>query len=432
MSAAGIIIVLIVFFVLLALQVPIAYAMAFACLTFIYETGTISTKAFGQAFYTSIDSFTLLAIPLFILVGALMEGGGLAKRLVKFMEAFVGHITGGHAIATVVTCAFFGAISGSALATVAAIGGIMVPVMLENGYSKKFAYGLICASGCLGILIPPSLPMVLYSSATDVSIGALFMGGFGPGILLTILLSIVAYFMAKKAGIKGNGVKFSFRNVGKAFVGAFWALLIPVIILGGIYGGFFTPTEAAAVACVYAIFAGTVIYRELDWKTLAKGIEDTVISASSILIIVATATMFGRVMSLMQIPKLITDTMQSATDSQFVILLLVNLLLLVVGCLMDTTPAIIILAPILLPLVSSYGVDSVHFGLLMTLNLGIGLCTPPVGANLFVAAGIGKLPVTAVIRAVIPFLITMMVSLVFVTYFPEITLFLPRLFGLVS
>ena len=432
MSSAGMIIVLGVFFVLLFLQVPIAYAMGFACLTFISQTGTISTVSFGQAFYTSIDSFTLLAIPLFILTGSLMENGGLAKRLITFMESIVGHFTGGHALATVVTCAFFGAISGSALATVAAIGSILVPVMLENGYSKKFSYGLICAAGCLGILIPPSLPMVLYSAATDVSIGALFMGGFGPGILLTILLCIVSYFIAKKNGIKGNGVKFSIRNVLRAAKDAVWALFIPVIILGGIYGGFFTPTEAAAVACVYSIFAGTVIYRELKWEELAKGIEDTVLSSASIMIIVATATMFGRVMSLMQIPALITSTLQAATDSRFVILLLVNALLLVVGCLMDTTPAIIILAPILLPLVSSYGVNSVHFGLIMVLNLAIGLCTPPVGANLFVASGLGNIPVNSVIRAVIPFLITMLATLVLVTYIPEITLALPKLFGLVK
>lgn len=432
MSAGGIGIVLIIFFVLLFLQVPIAYAMGFACLSFIYQTGTVSTTAFGQAFYTSVDTFTLLAIPLFILTGALMENGGLARRLISFMESLVGQFTGGHAIATVVTCAFFGAISGSALATVAAIGGIMVPVMLENGYSKKFSYGLICASGCLGILIPPSLPMVLYSAATDVSIGALFMGGFGPGILLTVLLCVVAYFIAKKSGIKGNGVKFSIRNVLRTAKEAIWAIFIPVIILGGIYGGFFTPTEAAAVACVYSIFAGTVIYRELKWADLVKSIESTILSSSSIMIIVATATMFGRVMSLMQVPALITSTLQAATSSKIVMLLLVNALLLVVGCLMDTTPAIIILAPILLPLVTAYGVNSVHFGLIMVLNLAIGLCTPPVGANLFVASGLGDIPVNSVIRAVIPFLITMLITLVFVTYIPEITLALPKLFGLIK
>ncbi len=431
MGASAILIILAAFFILLFLQVPIGYSMGFACLIFLTQSHAVSITSFGQAFYTSVDSFTLMAIPMFILTGSLMENGGLAKRLVKFIESLVGNFVGGHAIATVVTCSFFGAISGSALATVAAIGSIMVPVMLANGYSKSFSYGLICASGCLGILIPPSLPMVLYSSGTDVSIGALFMGGFGPGILLTVLLCLQARFIAKRAGIKGNGIKFSVRNVIKAGRDAIWALVIPVIILGGIYGGFFTPTEAAAVACVYSIFAGTVIYREMKWKELALGLEATVISTASIMLIVATATIFGRVMSLMQIPSLISTTLQAATDSKIIMLLLVNALLLVVGCLMDTTPAIIILAPILLPLVTAYGVNGVHFGLIMALNLAIGLCTPPVGANLYVAAGLGNISVNSVIKAVIPFLITMLITLILVTYVPNITLLLPRLMKLI-
>ncbi len=425
-------IMFLVFAVCLFIQVPIGYSIGFACLYFLTQSSAITISSFGSTMFTSVDSFPLMAIPLFVLTGSLMEGGGLARRLINFVEAFIGQFTGGIAMAGIVTCAFFGAISGSALATVAAIGSIIVPVMEEAGYDKKWSWGLLSAAGCLGIIIPPSIPMVLYASSTNVSVGTLFMGGFGPGILLTLALCVVTYFMCKKRGYRGNGVKFSFKNVITQFKDSVWALIIPVIILGGIYGGFFTPTEAAAVAVAYSALAGKFIYKELTMKKLVDSLQSTAITNATILVVVATATIFGRVLTVSQIPAKIIALLTGITDSYIVLLLLINLLLLIVGCIVDTTAAIIILAPMLYPLISAYGINAVHFGLIMVLNLAIGLCTPPVGANLFVASGLSGLPFNEVSRRVLPFLVVMLVVLLAVTFIPDITLLLPKLMGLIA
>lgn len=419
------------FILMLFLQVPIAVAIGFTSLLYLSQSSAISTAIFGTTMFTAVDSFPLMAIPLFVMTGSLMEGGGLAKRLISFVAAFVGHFTGGYAIAAIVTCAFFGAISGSALATVAAIGVIMVPTMLDANYDKKFCYGLIAAAGCLGIIIPPSIPMVMYASATDVSVGTLFIGGFGPGILLTCVLVVQAYFICKKRGYHGNGIPFSWNNVWTSFKQAIWALAIPVIILGGIYGGFFTPTEAAAVAAAYSAFAGIVVYKELTFKKLVDVLSSTAITSATILLVCATATMFGRVLTIAQIPTMIVEMLYSVTDNKYVLLLIINIVLLIVGCFMDTVAAIIILAPMLMPLINAYGIDPVHFGLIMVLNLAIGLCTPPVGSNLFVASSIGNMPFSSVAKAVVPFLFSLLLALLLVTYIPQITLFLPKLMGLI-
>ncbi|MGN1413126.1 MAG: TRAP transporter large permease [Anaerovoracaceae bacterium] len=432
MNTGLILAMFLIFFILLFLQVPIALCIGFASLFYVSQAGTLSLLQVGTSMFTACDSFPLMAVPLFILCGAIIEGGGLGKRLIDFVGSFVGHFTGGYAYVTVVACAFFGAISGSALATVAAIGGITVPVMIEAGYSKRFSYGLICASGCLGILIPPSIPLVMYGSSTGASVGTLFLGGFGPGILLAILLCIVAYFMCKKQGFVGNGQKFSWANVWKTFKSSIWALLIPVIILGGIYGGLFTPTEAAAVAVVYSIFAGAVIYRELTWKKMLDVIANAATTTGTILLVCATATVFGKVLTMAQVPGAIVGFLEGLTDSTFVILLIVNIVLLIVGCFMDTVAAIVILAPMLTPILVAYDINMIHFGLLMVLNLAIGLCTPPVGSNLFVACSIGDIKFNEVTRAVLPFLLVMLVSLILVTYIPEVSLFLPKLFGMIS
>jgi C4-dicarboxylate transporter DctM subunit len=392
----------------------------------------ISSNFFGTTMITSTDSFPLMAIPLFILTGSLMEGGGLARRLVNFAAAFVGNFTGGYAMVAIVTCAFFGAISGSALATVAAIGVIVVPTMLEAGYDKRFSYGLICAAGCLGIIIPPSIPMVMYASTTEESIGTLFIGGFGPGILLTGVLMLQAYIMSRKRGYVGNGIAFSIKNVWQSFKSAVGALIIPIIILGGIYGGIFTPTEAAAVAVAYSAFAGRFIYKELTFKKFISTFSSTAITNATILFVLATATVFGRVLTIAQIPTAIVNMLYNVTNSPVILLLIMNLVLLIVGCLMDTVAAIIILAPMLMPLIYAYGINPIHFGLIMVLNLAIGLCTPPVGANLFVASSIGKLPFTTISKAVLPFLISLIVTLLLVTFVESITLFLPRLLGLMG
>ena len=422
---------LISFFVLLFLNVPICVSIGLTCAVYSLIYGGVNPSYIATCMFTSCDSFPLMAVPFFILAGALMEGGGLSKRLVNFADSLVGHFTGGFAIVTVVVCTFFGAISGSSPATVAAIGSIMVPTMLERGYSKKFALALIACSGCLGILIPPSIPMVMYGVSTNTSIGGMFLGGFGPGLLTAGLLICTAIFFSHKNGFKGNGLKFSLRRVWHTFVDAIWALLVPVIILGGIYGGIFTPTEAAAVAVIYGFVAGKFIYKELSMKNFRTAVVNTCVTLGNATIIVGTATTLGRIFTVEQLPATLTSLI-GAINSPFVVMLLINLLLLVVGCIMETAAAIMILAPILLPIVASFGINPIHFGLIMVLNLGIGMVTPPVGCNLFIASGLAKMDFFKLVKAVLPFLLVMLIGLTLVTAIPDITLFLPRLFHYVN
>ena len=423
--------ILISFFVLLALNVPICVSIGLTCAAYSLLYGGVNPSFIATSMFTACDSFPLMAVPFFILAGALMEAGGLSKRLVDLGDSLVGHFTGGFAIVTVVCCAFFGAISGSAPATVAAIGSIMVPTMIERGYSRDFSLALIAASGCLGILIPPSIPMVVYGVSTNASIGAMFLGGFGPGILTTFMLIAVAMLISHRKGFKGNGKKFSLRNVWHAFVPAIWAILVPVIILGGIYGGIFTPTEAAAVAVIYGFFAGKFIYKELTWKRFIDALMNSCVTLGNALIIVGTATTLGRVFTVENLPGILSQ-MISAINNPVIVLLIINLILLFVGCIMETTAAIMILAPILLPLVQSFGVNPIHFGLIMVLNLGIGMITPPVGCNLFVAAGLAKLDFMKIVRAIVPMLVAMLVGLMLVTFIPQITTLLPTLTGFIT
>ena len=424
-------VILILFFVFLFLNVPICVSIGLTCAIYSVTYGGVNPSYIATSMFTSCDSFPLMAVPFFILAGALMEGGGLSKRLVNLGDSLLGHFTGGFAIVTVACCAFFGAISGSAPATVAAIGSIMVPTMIERGYDRDFSLALIAASGCLGILIPPSIPMVVYGVSTNTSIGGMFLGGFGPGILTALLLIGMAMYISHKRGFKGNGRAFSLRRVWKEFVAAIWAILVPVIILGGIYGGIFTPTEAAAVAVIYGFFAGTFIYKELTWQKFKDAVMNSCVTVGNVLIIVGTATTLGRVFTVENLPAVLSDLI-GGIDSSIVILLIINLLLLVVGCIMATSAAIMILAPILLPLVSKFGVNPIHFGLIMVLNLAIGMITPPVGCNLFVAAGLAKTEFMRIVRAVLPLLCVMLIGLVAVTYFPPVVLALPKLLGFVA
>jgi len=429
-SATIVILMFVLFIILLFLQVPIALCIGFASLFYVGLAPTLSMMQVCTSMFTAVDSFPLMAVPLFILCGAIIDGGGLGKRLIDFASAFVGHKTGGYAMVTVVTCAFFGAISGSALATVAAIGGIMLPVMVEAGYDKKFALGLCATAGCLGIIIPPSIPMVMYASATEVSIGTLFMAGFGPGLLITAVLCLIAFYYCRKNGYTGNGGKFELKNVAKGFKNAIGALLIPIIILGGIYGGIFTPTEAAGVACVYSLFASIVLYREFNFQKFVKAFSESATTTGTVLLVCATATVFGKVLTMAQVPSMLVSLCNGLTDSPYVLLLILNILLLIVGMFMDTTAAIVILAPMLYPIIIAYGIDPIHFGLVMVLNMAIGLCTPPVGSNLFVASSIGNVRFSTVTKAVIPFVAGLLFCLLVVTYVPIISLALPKLFGM--
>lgn len=416
------------FFVLLILNVPIGWSIGMAVVAYMVTGCPFGMDYIATTMFTACDSFPLMAIPTFILAGALMEGGGLSPRLIGFADSLVGHLRGGLAIVTVLACAFFGAISGSSAATVATIGAIMVPSMIKMGYDKGFCFALIAAAGCLGVLIPPSIPMVTFGCATQTSIATMFLGGFGPGILCAGMLIIAALIICRRKGWQGNGRTFSIRYVGKSFVDAIWALLVPVIILGGIYGGFFTPTESAAVAVVYALIVGKFVYKELTVKKLVNALSSSAVTTSTIMVIVGTATVLARMLTLLNIPTTLANAIASFTSSRIVLLLIMNLFLLFVGMVMDSTPAILILAPILLPIAQSYGVDPINFGLMMVLNISIGFLTPPVGLNLFVACSLGDIEFPVLCKKLVPFIIAMVVALLLVTYVEPISTILPQIF----
>ncbi len=414
----------------LILQVPIGIAIGMAVLCHVYAYDVVNLRFLAQTMFAAVDTFPLMAIPFFILAGAFMEGGGLSRRLIDFVKSLVGAQPGGLATVTVIACAFFGAISGSSPATVAAIGSIMIPFMVAEGYDIKFATAITACAGGLGVIIPPSIPMVVYSVATDASVGKLFIGGFGPGILTSLMLILVSRQIAKKRGWHGTGEAANLRHILRAANEAKWALMVPVIILGGIYGGIFTPTEAAVAAVIYGLFVGLFVYRELKVTQIPKHLIASAQMTGMVLIIVGTATALGRIMTIEKIPDMIAQGMLSLSDNKFVILLFINCFLLFVGMIMDTLAAILILAPLLLNVVVKFGVDPVHFGLVMILNLAIGFVTPPVGVNLFVASGMTGVEFIKLSKACLPFIAALLVSLVFTTLVPGLTLWLPELLGM--
>ena len=417
------------FAILLFLTVPIGIAIGLATLITIFYSGSLPVEFLAKELVTSIDSFPLMAVPFFILAGEIMGKGGISERLFKVANALVGNKTGGFAIATIITCMFFAAISGSGPATVAAIGGIMIPAMVRQGYDKKFATATVAAAGSIGVIIPPSIPMVMYGVVGNTSIGDLFIAGIIPGVLVGLSMILWAYYYSKKKGYRGLEEPTSLANVMKATWEAKWALLIPVIILGGIYGGFFTPTEAAVIAVVYGLFAGLVLYRDLKLKDLPKIMIDSSLTTATVLVIVGTATAFGRFLTIEQIPTKVANWMLSISSEPLVIILLITLLLLIVGTFMDTIAAIIILTPILLPIAIQIGYDPIHFGILMVVNLAIGFITPPLGVNLFVASGISGLSLEDLSRAIVPFFFAMVFTLLLLTFLPQISLFLVGLGG---
>lgn len=385
-----------------------------------------------QRMFTSVDSFPILAVPLFMIAGNLMETGGISRRLIDFCNSILGSLTGGLAMAAVLTCMFFAAISGSGPATVAAIGGILIPSMEKEGYDKAFSAAVMAVAGAIGVIIPPSIPMVNYGVVGSVSISTLFAAGFGPGFLVGISLMIVCYVTAKKHGYgQANKPKFSVKNIIVKFKDAFFALLMPVIILGGIYGGIFTPTEAAAVSVIYGFLVGLVIYREMDLRKIPALFMSAGKSTAMVMMIIASASGFGWILTSERIPDVIATAMISLSDSRVMILLLINIMLLIVGCLMETTAAIIILTPIFLPIVTQLGVNPVHFGLIMVVNLAIGMSTPPLGVNLFVACGIAKISIEQITKAIVWLLIANIIALFMITYIEPISMAIPRMMGLV-
>lgn len=416
------------FVLLLLLSVPIGSAIGLAVVTTIIAFPNMTTFGFlGSAMITSLNSFPLLAVPFFMLCGSIMGAGGLSQRLVRLGEALVGKFTGGLAMVTVVCCLFFGAISGSAPATVAAIGGIMIPAMVSKNYDKEFATGLSAVSGGLGVIIPPSIPFVFYGLSTGVSIGTLFMAGVIPGFIAGFLLCFVSTVICKRRGFTGTGHKFDAKELGAALWDGKWALLVPVIILGGIYGGIFTPTEAAVVACVYGIIVGKFIYKELAWKDMVPLIIDNGKLFGSVAITIATATVMGKLFSIMGLPATIASAIGQMTDNKIVVLLVINFFLLIVGMCMDVGAAILILAPVLYQVILPFGIDPVQFGVVMVINLAIGMCTPPVAINLFVASGMTGVPMMKVAKQAVPFIIAMLICLMLVTFIPGLSTWLPSI-----
>lgn len=412
------------FVLFLLVSVPIGIALGLATLVTMIYSGSLPLPFLFKEMVTAVDSFPIMAVPFFILAGEIMGKGGISDRLFKVANSLVGNKTGGFAIATIITSMFFAAISGSGPATVAAIGGLMIPAMVKQNYDKRFATATVAAAGSIGVIIPPSIPMVIYGVVGNASIGDMFIAGIIPGLLVGLALIVWAYFYSKRMGYKGTSDKTSLKGIAKSTWNAKWALLIPIIILGGIYGGIFTPTEAAVVAVVYGLFAGMFLYRELKIKDLPKIFADSALTTATVLIIVGTATAFGRLLTIEQIPNQVAEMMLAVSSNEIVIILLITVLLLLVGCFMDTLAAIIILTPILLPIAYNLGFDPIHFGIIMVVNLAIGFITPPLGVNLFVGSGISGISIEALSKAILPYFVAMLITLLIITFIPQISLFL--------
>ncbi|HSI68315.1 MAG TPA: TRAP transporter large permease [Planococcus sp. (in: firmicutes)] len=412
--------------VLFMINVPIAVALGSASAIIFFVDGNVSLIVIMQRMFNSVDSFPLMAIPFFILAGKLMESGGISRRLIHLANVIFGRVKGGLAIVSIVACAFFAAISGSAAATTAAVGALLIPAMVKKGYDKSFSTAVQAAGGTIGVMIPPSVPLVLYGVTAGVSVSDLFIAGILPGFLVVGSLVILVYVISLIQGY-GGGDKFDFKDFLKAFWDALLALFMPVIILGGIYGGIFTPTEAAVVAVVYGLIVGVVIYREIKLKDLVSIFASSVVVTSVIMFIIAGASVFGYYLTRQRIPAELTEAMLGLTTNWIIALLIINAVLLICGVFLETSAAIIILTPILVPIVSALEIDLVHFGIIMVVNLAIGFITPPVGINLFVAANIAGTKFESLLKAIVPFIIIMVIDVIIISFLPSISLFLVEL-----
>ncbi|MDN4368990.1 TRAP transporter large permease [Citrobacter portucalensis] len=415
--------------IMLAIGVPVAYAVGISAIIGAWYID-IPLEAVMIQLTSGVNKFSLLAIPFFILAGAIMAEGGIARRLVNFAYIFVGFIRGGLSLVNIVASTFFGAISGSSVADTASIGSVMIPEMDKKGYPRDFAAAVTASGSVQAILTPPSHNSVIYSLATGgtVSIAALFIAGILPGLLLSLSLMVMCVAFAHKRGYP-KGERVPFRLALKIFVDTLWGLMTVVIIMGGILSGIFTATESAAIACLWAFFVTMFIYRDYKWSELPKLMFRTVKTVTIVMILIGFAAAFGAVMTYMQLPMRITEAFTSISDNKYVILMCINIMLLLIGTLMDMAPLILILTPVLLPVTNALGIDPVHFGMIMLVNLGIGLITPPVGSVLFVASAVSKQKIEQVVKAMLPFYLVLFLVLMLVTYIPAISLFLPKLFG---
>lgn len=414
---------------MLLMSVPIGIALGVSSVLTIGLFSPISIDSFTQTMIQGLNSFPLMAVPLFTFAGDIMGRGGISRRLINVTSVFFGRFTGGLGVVAVVASLFFAAISGTGSATVAAIGLIMIPNMVKKGYDRDFSGSLIATAGTVGVIIPPSVCMVIYAVAAEVSVTGMFMAGIFPGLLVGLALSLYAVVVSKKKGYTGDDREYTAKEVLMIFVDAIPALLVPVIVLGGIYGGVFTPTEAAAIASVYGIIVSVFIYKEVKISDLPLIGYNAALLCAAVLIIIGISSGFGRILTITRIPVSIANFILDITTSKFLILMMINIMLLVVGTFMETNASIIILVPILLPVVTALGVNPIHFGVIMVLNLAIGFVTPPLGANLFMACQIGKIKFDNIVKTIVPWIVVMIVVLMLVTYIPAITLGFPRMLG---
>lgn len=405
--------------------IPIAVAIGLAALIGFVYAG-IDLASYAQQMYSSIDTFTLLAIPFFMLAGTLMEEGGMSKRVVRLADAMFGRLTGGLAQVQVVSSTFFAAMSGSSPATTAAIGTALIPEMKHRGYPPEYAGAIQAVSGTIGTIIPPSIPMIIFGVSVGISVGKLFVAGIIPGIVYAGSLMVAVYITSKKKKLVSQ-TDFSWSEVWTAFKDAIWALLVPLIILGGIYFGVFTPTEAGAIACVYGFIASKWIYKELDLKTFRRVLAKASVNTSMVLLIIAASTTFSWLMSIQGISKIIGQWFAAVSSGKFIFLLLTLLLLLLLGCFIETIANILIVTPILYPVALSLGIDPIHFGIIIVVTLSLGMATPPVGENLYIAASIADVPFEKLLKDVVPFIFAAIIAILLITFIPQLSLFLPNL-----
>ena len=416
-----IILMFVFFFALALLGFPIAYSLGFAVIAPLLITGNLTLNTAGSWMLQGISSFPLLACPFFILAGNLMEGGGISRRLVDVAKTLIGNVPGGLGMVAAVACVFFGAISGSGPATLAAIGGIMIPEMIAAGYSAGWSAALCATAGCIGIFIPPSVALINYAVIAETSIADQLLSAIIPGLMTAFFICIYAFYTGKKRNY-GGGEKFSFQNFIEALKRGIWPLLMPVLILGGIYGGFFTPTEAAAVGCGYAFFVGVFITKELTWDRLKNIMVRSTSSSATIMLIIAVASAFGKMLTIGQLPATMVNFILSHDVSKGMFLLIVMVMLLIAGTFMDQISTVLILTPMLLPIATALGINPIHFGALMVVNITFGMLTPPLGVHLFMGCGIAKIKFKDIIKEMPMFLLICLVVIILTTYIPEVSL----------
>ena len=427
-NGTAIAILLVSFLVMILLRFPIAYAVALSSIFCLISQG-LPLATLCQFMVKGISSFSLMAVPFFITMGVLMGSGGISEKLIALADACVGWMTGGMAMVNIVASYFFGGISGSAAADTASLGTILIPMMVDQGYDDDFSTAVTITSSCEGLLVPPSHNMVIYAtSAGGISVGALFLAGYLPGALLAASLMVGSYIISKKRHYP-KGDKFSFKRLLKQLGISVWALAAIIIVVVGVVGGVFTATESAAIAVIYSLIVSVFIYKGLDWKGVWRVLEDCINTLSIVLILISTSAVFGNCLTRLHVPDIAARAITGMSDNPYVIALLLNLILLFLGCIMDMAPIILIATPILLPIATSIGISPIQFGIMMILNCGIGLLTPPVGAVLFIGSAVSKVPMERVVKATLPFYLCMIITLLLITFIPEISMLLPTLFG---